>query len=248
MSIISLGHVNTAAVRSLLGCRGISAVGLTINDSVAQEATVTVGGVKHDGDVVTVTLNGTAFSHTTVGGNADLAAVATALAAVIDANAAYVSTATAEVITITAADAAAGFIASVAVTGADATTTLTLANTHLSVQSVETDNACAFLMDGHCGTKAATADIAVGGAVLPVSSFRWYLVTVDGDGNMVTHPGVDNKAELADIPDHTAPIGAFKVVTDATHTFTPGVTALNATGITTTFFDLSCVPKAGVPA
>ena len=60
--------------------------------------------------------------------------------------------------------------------------------------------------------------------------------------------GVTNENMLPEIPSNQAPIGAVKIATDSTHTFTPGTTGLNATGITDTYFDLSCVPTAGYPA
>lgn len=246
LSAICLGDLGRAVERSLLGNRALSSAGLGLNSSAAQTVTITVGAKQTD-DVLTVTVNGTAYEYTVLVGDADNAAVATALAALIDASAIVAAAAVGAVITVTASDAAVGFILSAAVTGTDHATTLAVETTQVSVQAVATANTLQFCVDGVVGSKAATVDIAVGGAVLPVSSSRWYLLSVAADGTLTTTPGDNNINALPPIPAGTAPCGAFKVATDATHAFTPGVTSLNDTGITTTFYNLSVVPTAGHP-
>ena len=51
---------------------------------------------------------------------------------------------------------------------------------------------------------------------------------------------------LPPIPATECCVGALKVVTDSSHTFTPGTTAHNAAGVTTTYASLSVIPTAGV--
>jgi hypothetical protein len=248
---ISLGDLTSNAERILLGARSFSAAGLAVNDATAQEATVTLSGTFDIGDVWTVTLGGTPYTYTALAGATNLAGVATALAAVIDASDAYVSTAAGAVITITAAVPATAFTITATATNVTAGTdnqAIAVATTHTSVQSVLTANRLRACIGGVLTAVAATPDITVGGAVLPVSSFRWYLVSVVAAGTMTTYPSTDNVAVLPDLTAGSAPVGAFKVVTDSTHTFTPGTTPLNGAGITTTYFDLSSMPVAGLPA
>ena len=54
-------------------------------------------------------------------------------------------------------------------------------------------------------------------------------------------------AMLPEIPDTTCLIGGVKVITDATHTFTPATTELSAAGITDEYYNFSCAPIAGHP-
>ena len=249
MAGICVGNLETAALRALLGSVCFGKAALTVNDSVGQTATVTIGGTKHTDDVITVTLDGVDFEYTVLVTDADLAAVATALAAVVDASDDYAATADGSVVTIVASDTAVPFTGSVAVTGTDATTTATYAVTHVSVQGVETDNAITYCVDGVAVSLAATADVYFStGGIIPISSFKWYLVYGTAAGALAVIPGETGVAALPDIPAGGAPVGCFKVVTDATHTFTPGTTALNATGITTTYYDLAVMPTAGIAA
>jgi len=245
---ICLGDIATKALQKMLGYRCMNASGLVAFSSVTQTATITLAGTKHTGDVITATVNGTAYAYTTLVTDADLAAVATALAAVIDADANVAASATGAVITITASVATVAFTISVAVTGTGATTTAALANTHNSVKELETVNTITYSIDGTVYSKVATTAIALAGQVLPVSSYRWYTVQINAAGTITTVANADNSAWLAPPSDLNVIIGAVKVVTDATHTFTPATTALNAAGITTTYFDLSVVPTAGYPA
>lgn len=244
---IHIGDINSAALRNLLGNRCLRAAGLGQYDSAVQTVTITVGA-KHTDDVLTVTINGVDETYTVLVGNADNAAVATALAAVLDNNADVTASAVGAVITVASNDATA-FTISQAVTGADHTTTLTIAGTIQGTKQIETDNTIVYTIDGKLYGKAATTAIVVTGSdALPVSSFRWYIVQADATPAITTKKQTDNVNELPAPDAGKTIIGAFKVVTDAIHTFTPAVTPVNAAGITTTFYDLSCVPKAGYPA
>jgi hypothetical protein len=247
MKAIDLSDVNTAVLRALLGSRCLRAAGLGQYDSAKQTVTITVGA-KHTDDVLTVTINGVDETYTVLVGDADNAAVATALAAVLDANADVTAAAVGAVITVASATADA-FTISQAVTGVGATTTLTIAGTIQGTKQVETDNAIVYVIDGQLyGKAAATAIVITGSEALPVSSFRWYSLQADTSAALSTKAQTDNVNEIPAADAGKVIIGAFKIVTDATHTFTPALTPVNGAGITTTFFDLSCVPKAGYPA
>lgn len=86
---------------------------------------VTLGGTLHTGDTVTATINGTTLSYTTLVTDLSLSAVATALAAVIDATDAFTASASGQVVSIASSDLAVSTATTVAVSGAGATTTAT---------------------------------------------------------------------------------------------------------------------------
>lgn len=249
---INLGDINTAALRSLIAQRSFSKAGLAVN-STTNTYTITIGSKQTD-DILTATITGAAgvvtATHTVTAGNANDDAVATAFAAQIDAAADVAATATGAVITVTAVATTTAFSISVAVTKASGTpaTTAVVAETIIGSKGVKTGNTFMFGIDGHTGSQTTQTNIAVGGTVIPVSSYRWYLAVISTLGTVTTIPGEINMPWLPEIPASQAPIGAFKIATDGTHTFTPGLTSLNATGITDTYYDLSCVPKAGIPA
>ena len=118
---------------------------------------------------------------------------------------------------------------------------------HSSPEQVATANTITFMIDGKMYSKVATTAIVVTGGILAISSFRWYVVQVDSAGTMTIVAGTDNAAWLPALTDGCCIVGAFKVVTDSSHTFTPTSTSLVAAGITTTYFDLSVVPTLGYP-
>lgn len=57
-----------------------------------------------------------------------------------------------------------------------------------------------------------------------------------------------NALEFPDAPSGFCPIGAMRVAVTANTTFVPGTTALGASGVTTTFLNLSTVPAAPLTA
>jgi hypothetical protein len=73
-----------------------------------------------------------------------------------------------------------------------------------------------------------------------VSTFCYYLVSVNMAGTITSTKGTDNAYSLPAPPSGNTAIGAFKVGTDASHTFTSGTTDLAATGITASYFDIDC--------
>ena len=123
-----------------------------------------------------------------------------------------------------------------------------MAETIIGSKGIKTANTVLYGVDGHLGQQTTQTNVALTGTVIPASSFRRYLVVIDTLGAVTAVPGATGENMLPEIPLHKAPIGAVKVATDATHTFTPGTTSLNATGVTDTYYDLSCVPAAGYPA
>ena len=93
--------------------------------------------------------------------------------------------------------------------------------------------------------KTATDNIAMTACdVQAVSTYCLYLVSIDSGGTVTVTKGDEtatNIAVLPDLPANNAPIGYFKIVTDASTTFTSGTTDLSAAGITETYDDLSSV-------
>lgn len=94
--------------------------------------------------------------------------------------------------------------------------------------------------------------------VQPVSTTVYYVIVVNGSGTVYVIQGTysgqtftafKNALGTGAIPDIAvpnlyAPIGAFKVVTDSTHTFTPATTALDAAGVTVTYCSLNRLPDS----
>lgn len=249
---ISIGDLESAAMRSLIGYRCLTKAGCAVN-STTNTYTITIGAKQTD-DILTATITGAAgvvtATYTVLVGNADNAAVATAFAAQIDAAVDVAATATGAVITVTAAPTTSAFSISVAVTKASgtATTTAVVAQTIIGAKGVKTTNTIQFVLDGHAGSQTTQTNVAIGGAVIPVSSYRWYTLSIDTAGTVTATPGEDNKNQLPEAPANQTIIGAFKIATNADTTFTPGLTSLNRAGITDTYYDLSCVPVAGYPA
>ena len=73
-----------------------------------------------------------------------------------------------------------------------------------------------------------------------ISSFCYYLVSLDLNSLLTVTKGVDNTYALPSTPSGGTPIGSLKITTDATHTFTCGTDSFTASGITTDFFDIDC--------
>lgn len=129
-----------------------------------------------------------------------------------------------------------------------------------------------FTVDGRFYSKSATDNIAIsysgpsvyqaaaGGVQAVNGSFtgavggstRLYLICLDTSGAVSIVPGkIVNTAELAagrvsldypDTPNLVCAVGAMRVALTAGTAFVPGTTALDASGVTTTFLNLSTVP------
>lgn len=112
-----------------------------------------------------------------------------------------------------------------------------------------------FTIKGLAYHKADAATAAITAAtVQSVATKCLYIICLNSSGTVSTVKGVEAlTAELTsgedflDWPQIDAdlcPIGAVKVETDATHTFTAGTTALDATGVTDTYYDFIAMPVA----
>jgi hypothetical protein len=110
-----------------------------------------------------------------------------------------------------------------------------------TAQKVKTVNSIAYAINGALFTKAGTDDFwTLSGTVVAVSSWQKYLLCIDNAGaasivectqSLVSAAAV----ALAALPANKSVVGVLTIATDGTHTFTPGTTALNGTGITATF-------------
>jgi hypothetical protein len=74
----------------------------------------------------------------------------------------------------------------------------------------------------------------------PVSSFCYYLVSVSLTSAITITKGTNNAYALPLTPAGTTPVGALRVDTNDSTTFTSGTTSLTATGITARFYDIDC--------
>lgn len=113
-----------------------------------------------------------------------------------------------------------------------------------------------YCINGILYHKADTASIAVTAASeQPALTACIYLACLNSSGTLSTVKGVEKAVDSSGnltsgsktlpwpaIPSDVCAIGAAKVVTDSTHTFIAGTTAFNATGITTTYYDLFAMP------
>ena len=129
-----------------------------------------------------------------------------------------------------------------------------------NANTYQTANTITFVTDGVLRSKAATNNVAfsAGHATVPVSSSCLYLVCLDSGGNFSTVAGravltADVTAGTASLqwpaaPVDVAVVGAIRVDTNASATFTPGSVDLSASGITDTFYDLFAVPTKPLTA
>lgn len=250
---INLGDSDQQVLRTLLGYRALSKAGLAVN-STTNTYTLTLGGTKQTGDIITVTVETEAGSvsdsYTVLSGDADLAAVATALELKIEALTGVASAAVGSVITITPATTTEAITVTATVTKASGTptTTATVAQTIIGAKGIKTANTVNYIIDGHIGSQTTQTNVAVTGETLPVSSYRWHTVSINTSGTVTVTPGEDNVPWMPAIPTGEAVIGALKITTNSSVPFVPGTTGLNKTGITDAYYDLSVVPAAGYPA
>lgn len=111
-----------------------------------------------------------------------------------------------------------------------------------NANTLQTANAIDFVIDGVVYTKAATDNIAMTAcAEQAISTYCMYLVTLDAAGALTVTKGTELATDTAVLPSRPADeavIGAFKIATDGSTTFTSGTTDLGAVGITETYYDL----------
>ena len=117
-----------------------------------------------------------------------------------------------------------------------------------------------YSIDGQLYHKAITADTFAHTnlGVQSADSTKYYLLSLDSAGTGLITPGNEVltvnigvgggvvQPYLPKLASTQTPIGVIKVVTVAV-TFAPGVDAHTKAGVTTTYFNLSCVPTSGLP-
>lgn len=115
-----------------------------------------------------------------------------------------------------------------------------------------------FCIDGIMYHKADAATVApfTAAAQQAVLTKCLYLVCIDSAGAITTVKG--DEVLTADLvagtkvlrwpalPANKAPVGAVKITLASTATFTAGTTALDATNVTATYYDLFAVPTASL--
>jgi hypothetical protein len=113
--------------------------------------------------------------------------------------------------------------------------------------TVKTANAIDYCINGMVYSKAATDDFFVHTdlTVQADGTTKYYLLTIDASGN--DHVIQGTATALPDVPSAQCPVGALKIVTSGA-AFTPATTAHGAAGVTTTYYNLSCVPVSGLPS
>lgn len=130
--------------------------------------------------------------------------------------------------------------------------------------TVKTVNTCQAMWNGQIKAIAAASAIAFPTLPIQPASSTWlYLVTfkfsdasvrIFGPTELLDSAGTNlqnftdaasTRARLARVPDGFVPVGVVKVVTNSSTTFTPGTTALDAAGLTVTYFNLFSYPVLG---
>ncbi len=109
--------------------------------------------------------------------------------------------------------------------------------------SFKTTSAYSYLVDGVFKNKAALAAQAfsTGHSVQPVNTTAYYVVALDTLGGVTTTQGF---VTVPDVGNGMVPVGIIKVVTNGATTFTANTTALDAVGLTVTYFDVSVLPSS----
>lgn len=118
-------------------------------------------------------------------------------------------------------------------------------------------SAIEYMIDGLMYSLAASADKATGAAAeQAVSTTALYLLGVNAAGSITVVKSdevltalLTNDVESIDWPVMTAgyvPFGAIKIVTNSSTTFTLGTTALNASGVTATYYDIGQLPAGPI--
>lgn len=113
-----------------------------------------------------------------------------------------------------------------------------------ATEDVNLVNAATFIANGVFGT-TTQGEIRLTGDAQAASTTRLYLIVYDATNSTAeVVVGADNVTDIGDVEctENHVPVGYVKVVTDSTHTFTPGTTSLSAAGITTTFYNLGAKP------
>lgn len=96
--------------------------------------------------------------------------------------------------------------------------------------------------------------------VQPASTTVYYVMVINAAGTVRVVQGTytgqplssqglsaTGRSIVPDVPDVWVPFGMIKIVTNSSTTFTPGTTALDAAGLTVTFYDVGVLPAALAP-
>lgn len=111
---------------------------------------------------------------------------------------------------------------------------------------IKTTSAVSYSIDGVMYTKAATDDLFVFSdvTVQAAGTTKYYALCLDASGTATVISGTSTA--MPDIPSTRCVIGALKMVCGSA-SFTPATTLLDAANITATYYNLSCIPTAGIP-
>lgn len=86
---------------------------------------------------------------------------------------------------------------------------------------------------------------AAGAVVVVQGSYAGQTLNLDpskGLGNAQAGTSWTGDGSIPDLPAGVTPIGVLKIVTNGVATFTPGTTALDAAGVTASYFDVAVLP------
>jgi len=114
---------------------------------------------------------------------------------------------------------------------------------------VQSANAVVYTIDGEYQTNLAAADplVTLQGDDIPDGSKALFLFTVDAAGTVRQYQSevvlLTEEVKWPLMPNGETAIGGIKVEADGA-AFTTGTTALNASNITTTYFDMMHVPAS----
>ena len=113
-----------------------------------------------------------------------------------------------------------------------------------------------YCIDGILYNKAdsATNVPLTAAPIQPVLTKCLYLIVIDSAGTISSIKGTavltadltagTKVLKWPDLPANKAPLGAVKIALASTATFTAGTTALDATNVTATYYDLHSIPTA----
>lgn len=140
-----------------------------------------------------------------------------------------------------------------------------------SAATVKTTSAITYSNNGVMLTKAALAAQSIvpthflngkmpvtAGQIQPINTTSYLTLSLDGAGVVSVSQGswlgqnlsqlnlgtsAVGDGQIPDVPANFTPFGVIKIVTNGAATFQPGVTALDAAGVTATYYDVNCLPS-----
>jgi len=112
--------------------------------------------------------------------------------------------------------------------------------------SFQTANTLQFSIAGINYSKTASDSPVLTAAQQAAATYALYLLSINSAGTMAVTKGAEvatDTAVLPALPASSAPFGSIKIATAGATTFTFGTTALNASGVTATYYNLSSMPS-----